>query len=54
MSDESIAECEAICRAEFGVSATHPDLVVVCEDCYNDTSFQDHPFAKPLNPKECD
>ena len=34
MSDENVAECNAICKAEFGVPMGHPDLVVVCEDCY--------------------
>lgn len=33
MSEESVAECEAICAAGFGVPRAHPDLVDVCEDC---------------------
>jgi hypothetical protein len=33
MSEESVAECEAICAAGFGVPRAHPDLVDVCEGC---------------------
>jgi hypothetical protein len=28
MSEENAAECNAICKAEFGVPMGHPDLVV--------------------------